>query len=161
MSCLDALKRMVSNYPGGRGAVAQRLKKPEETLRKELDGSPTHKMGVLDALAIVDMCAAIRSPHFDALAHEVSRESHGRHVAEEQAQDTASIQHLLSDETRECSEMVMAVLQSMDGDGEVSDNELRRIEREAADAVEAINRLVRACKANNAGNKSRRLGAVA
>lgn len=160
MTGLDELKRMVAHYPGGRPAIALRLGKPDETLRKELDGAPTHKLGVSDALSIVGMCAALRTPHHDAFAHVVSRESHGRHVPEDAAAGSLaqSIQHLLSDETRETGEMVMAVLQALDGDGQVSDNELRRIEREAADAVEAINRLVRACREANQRLKAQRGG---
>jgi hypothetical protein len=39
MNSLDALRKMVDHYPGGRAAVALRLGKTDEVLRKELSGA--------------------------------------------------------------------------------------------------------------------------
>lgn len=52
MSTLDALRRGVDNYPGGREVVAVRIGKTGEVLRKELSGAASHKLGAVDALTI-------------------------------------------------------------------------------------------------------------
>jgi hypothetical protein len=160
MSALTAMKSLVRHYPGGRDAIALLLGKPSETLRKELDGSATHKLGLVDAMAIVNACAAVRSQQFDALAHEVARESLGKFALDDAGAVPllVSIQRLLGDETRESSDMTVAVLSALDGDTQVSDNELKRIEREADEAVSAINRLVLACRDNNRISHAKRGG---
>lgn len=55
---LDALRTAVNQYPGGRTAIAARLNKSDEVLRKELAGtSVQHKLGLADTQHIVEMLA--------------------------------------------------------------------------------------------------------
>lgn len=56
MNHLDALRRMVLEYPGGGEAVSARLGKSWETLRKELRAAPGFKLGVSDAMQIAEFC---------------------------------------------------------------------------------------------------------
>lgn len=68
MGLLDAANKAVLNYKhGGRGTIAQRLGKSEETLRKELAGVEGCKLGAFDLFQILewtedeDLRAAIAS----------------------------------------------------------------------------------------------------
>ena len=68
MNSLDALRRMVASYPGGRSALAARMGKSDEVLRKELSGTSVHhKMGLADAEEIAAMCQEVGSPEAHAL----------------------------------------------------------------------------------------------
>lgn len=153
MNALDALRRMIANYPGGRPAVAARLGKPDEVLRKELGAGDTHKMGLVDAVTIAGMCAEVSSPDAAALAHCVAAESHGSFTPASHAKQTAeNVVSGLARQTHEAAELVEAVLQSL-ADGAVSDNELKTIEREAGDLLLSIQSLVEACRRNNAASR--------
>jgi hypothetical protein len=154
MNALDALRRMVDNYPGGRPAIALRLGKTDEVLRKELNGSPTHKLGLVDAVTIAQLCAEVESPNAQALAHCVAAESHGRFTSDLAVPHVvpASVVTGLSAHVHEAGQLVGAVLDSMT-DGCVSDNELRSIERESADLVMTMQSLLESCRANNLAGK--------
>lgn len=153
MNALDALRRMVDNYPGGRPAIALRLGKTDEVLRKELNGSPTHKLGLIDAVTVAQLCAEVASPSAQALAHCVAIESHGRFVSDPGPQAVpASVVTGLSAHVHEAGQLVGSVLDSM-ADGCVSDNELRSIERESADLVLTMHSLIESCRANNLASK--------
>lgn len=152
MNALDALRRMISSYPGGRPAVAARLGKTDEVLRKELGAGDTHKLGVVDALAIAGMCAEVASPNAQALAVCVAAESHGQFVPWDQAPvQPPSVLVGLTAQTHEAAQLVEAVLTALT-DGTVSDNELKAIEREAADLQQALQALINACRQNNASS---------
>lgn len=58
---LDTLRLMADRYPGGRPAIALRLHKSDETLRKELAGTPGFKLGQQDAKDISMMCIEVHS----------------------------------------------------------------------------------------------------
>ena len=153
MSPLDAVRRMVENYPGGRAAVALRLGKNPEVLRHELFAHGIAKLGLVDACAIAVMCAEVGSPSADALAHCVASESHGHYTPSEQAPILhPSVISGLSAQTHEAAQVVEAVLSSL-ADGTVSDNELKTIEREAADLQLALANLIAACRRNNAASR--------
>ena len=157
MNPLDALRRMVDNYPGGRHALAVRLGKSEEVLRKELGGGQQHKMGVVDAAAIAALCTEAGSPQADALAQCVAAESHGQFVAASQATSaTQTVLDGLGNQSKEAAELMQMVLHAM-SDGVVSDNDMSRIEKEALDVMLSMQSLVAACRLNN---KTSKLGRV-
>lgn len=163
MNCIDAVRRMVAGYPGGREAVALRLGKSPEVLKKELQhGTPHCKLGLLDAVHIAQMCHEVGSADADALAVAVAAESGGTFTAgvlnlhqnmglsrlELVSHCLRSVAPLSS----EGADLVSAVVEAA-ADGHVSDNELRRIEREALDALQAVQRILEAARAANAASK--------
>jgi len=154
MNSLDALRKMVDHYPGGRAAVAARLGKTDEVLRKELSGAQSHKLGLNDATTIAEMCAEARSEHASALANGFAALT-GAFVAlpvremavhkQDLRQDAAS---LLKEGTDVLQELTVAL-----ADDTISDNELTKIEREVGDVFERLQSLLRGVKANNAASK--------
>lgn len=155
-SPLDALARMCRHYPGGRPAIAARLGKTDETLRRELSVSDQgHKMGLADALAIVSMCMEAHTPDADALAIVVAAESGGHYVGAGVPDDAdcAALLHRLGAENKEAADLTQVVLAAL-ADGKVSDNERVRIEREAMDLMISVTRLVQACRKNNSALRS-------
>lgn len=81
MSTLDALRRGVDNYPGGREVVAVRIGKTGEVLRKELSGAASHKLGAVDALTIARIACEEGRPHCYDYAAMVAQECGGRFEA--------------------------------------------------------------------------------
>lgn len=142
LSPLDALRLMVEHYPhGGRPAIAQRLGISDDHLRKQLAGATTHKMGVVDACIIAEMCAAANSMHAEAYATAVAACSGGYvdlHMPETPAQMCA--QRQVGDVIRETAEVAEAAIANL-ADDRVSPNERRKFSRQVADAIGALQRL--------------------
>jgi hypothetical protein len=161
MNSLDALRKMVDHYPGGRAAVAARLGKVEEVLRKELSGATSHKLGVVDATSIAEMCAEAKSQHASAYANGLAALT-GAYIAlpvremtvgkQDLRQEAAS---LLKEGTDVLQELTVAL-----ADEAISDNELHKIEREVGDVFERLQSLLRGVKANNAASKPAHLRAA-
>ena len=153
MSTLDALRRGVDNYPGGRASMAPRLFKTDEVLRKELSGASTHKLGALDALALARMaCEEGRAHCYDYAAY-VAQECGGRfELVAEPTSESFSPVAKVSRLVVETSHVTTAVIEAMQ-DGVISDNELALIEREIAEAEEVLRKLRQAARAVNAAGK--------
>lgn len=148
MNALDALRKMVDHYPGGRAAIAARLGKTDEVLRKELSSAQTHKLGVIDSQAIAEMCAEARSEHADALANGFVSLLPVRDmpVAKQDLRQDAAL--LLKEGTDVLQELTVAL-----ADETISDNEMVRLDREIGDVFERLQSLLRGVKANNAASK--------
>ena len=153
MSALDALRRGVDNYPGGRTSLAPRLGKTDEVARKELSGATSHKLGAIDALAIARMCCEASTPHCYDYAAYVAQECGGVfELAREMCAEVASPVAKVSKLVVETSHVTTAVIDAMQ-DGVISDNELAQIEREIAEAEEVLRKLRQAARAVNAAGK--------
>lgn len=160
MSALDALRRGVDNFPGGRAVVAVRLGKTDEVLRKELSGASSHKLGAVDALAVARMACEAGMPHCHDYAAYVAHECGGRfELLQEPAAGAASPVAKVSKLVVETSHITSAVIEAMQ-DGVISDNELAVIEREVAEAEEVLRKLRQAARAVNAAGKPQRVPAV-
>lgn len=153
MSTLDALRRGVDNYPGGREVVAVRIGKTGEVLRKELSGAASHKLGAVDALTIARITCEAGTPHCYDYAEMVAQECGGRfELAADAPAGAPSPVAKVSKLVLETSHVTSAVIDAMQ-DGVISDNELWVIEKEAAEAQEVLRRLVQAARAVNAAGK--------
>ncbi|MFC4924992.1 phage regulatory CII family protein [Delftia deserti] len=156
MSALDALRRGVDNFPGGRAVVAVRLGKTDEVLRKELSGASSHKLGAVDALTIASLLREAGMPHCYDYAAYVAHECGGRfEVLQEPVAGAASPMTKISKLVLETSHVTGAVIAAMQ-DGVISDNELAQIEREIAEAEEVLRKLRQAARAVNAAGKPNR-----
>ncbi|MHC3431447.1 phage regulatory CII family protein [Delftia lacustris] len=160
MSALDALRRGVDNFPGGRAVVAVRLGKTDEVLRKELSGASSHKLGAVDALTIASLLREAGMPHCYDYAAYVAHECGGRfEVLQEPVAGAASPMTKISKLVLETSHVTGAVIAAMQ-DGVISDNELAQIEREIAEAEEVLRKLRQAARAVNAAGKPQRAPAI-
>lgn len=141
---------MVDHYPGGREAVALRLGKTEETLRKELSGVPTHKLGVIDAETIVALCRDAGGEFRAAYAASVARCSGGYFTLQAlDLSEAISLQLSSAEVMRETSDVAMVTAKA-EGKGGISDNSLRAVLLEIEEAHEALRRHERALRAKHA-----------
>lgn len=153
MSPLDAMRLIIDNYPGGRAAIAVRIGKSEEVLRKETGGHGAFKHGLADAVTISDMCVEAQSPHCYAFVNAVAGRA-GR-LVELPAAAAATRQDIRTDLAgllKECSDSLTAVTEAL-ADEAISDNELRRVEREIAELIERAQAVCMGARARHAAGK--------
>lgn len=161
MNVLDAVRQMVREYPGGAEALMPRINstmKTQEAFDKALRGDTRFKIGILEAAAIVECCHEVGVPSTAALTSALAR----LHCATVALAPPAKAGNLLQDMNSlmlEFSDVVREVATAgMDGD--YSLNELRRIQREAGEAMAALQRLVADVEAAHASGQATRLRQV-
>ena len=156
MNSLDALRKMVDNYPGGRAAMALRLGKTDEVLRKELSGAQSHKLGVTDAETINSLCRDANSEHRAAYANSVTSTSGGlfRLPVVDMISPAAvvNLQSFSAAVMRETADVAVSVAEG-EADGNFSDNDLRSGMKEVEEARDALQRLEDAMRARHAACK--------
>lgn len=157
MNSLDALRRMVANYPGGRAALAVRLGKSDEVLRKELSGaSAHHKMGLADAEQIAEMCREAGSPEAHALGTVFSFKAGVLSLpVMDMGEGGLCLSRTTAHAVHETADVLLAVTRSK-SDGNISDNDKREVLTEIGQAVSALQAVAAALKAEHAAdNRSR------
>ena len=134
MNRLDAARRLATRYPGGAEALAVRMGKSPETLRKELAGAPGFKWGTACEDDLMSLCqaAGVADPLAPIRASAVS---HGARVIELPSMGAAGTSYrFLAETAREFSEFVASVADA-EADGAVSGNEMRRVDRELGELI--------------------------
>jgi len=160
MNTLDALRKMVDHYPGGRPAMAVRLGKNDEVLRKELSGAPTHKMGVVDASMISTLCMEVGSPFADLYATAVAVGSGGFIRLEVRSMPTKQdVRTDVAGLLKESSDVLAKLTEAL-VDERISDNERRELEREMAEVFSKAQDLVKGIVARNIASKPAELRAA-
>ena len=161
MNELDAIRLIVSNFPGGLEVVALRLGKPAETLRKEIAGAQGFKLGVNQASEISAMAIEAKSAHCHAFVNVIAGNA-GQFI-QLPVREMAAKQDLRNDAAGLVKEGtdVLLELNTALADEEISDNELARIEREAYEVFERAQALVRGARARNLAGKPAHVRAVA
>lgn len=155
MNDLDALRLMVKHFPGGADVVALRIGKSVEVLRKELAGAPGFKLGYLTATLIRDLCIEARSEHCMALTNVFCAGSGGFiELPVREMGAPVNVQKTMGDVVKEMSDVTVSTLEA-DADGVISDNDLKRSQREIGEAREALQKLELALIAKNAAGKHR------
>lgn len=155
MSVLDAIRRGVEHYPGGRNSLLPRVdpQKSPEVFRKELAGGTNHKLGADTAATIAAMCCEVGTAHCYDYASAVAEECGGTFlpgISPEAAKKDPMTR--VADLMRETSDIAGTVIAAM-SDGVVTDNELARIEQEIAEAECVLRRLRQAARVVNARAK--------
>jgi hypothetical protein len=141
----DQAYNLARAYQGGAEALALRMKKNGTTLSHELRGQGSAKLGLEDAAAMTALSGDLR-------ILEAWNAAEGLLVIrmpELKAGPAGSCLDKLSQTAREFSELVAEVAGDL-GDGKLNDNELQRIEREAADVLAAVHALLGEARALNA-----------
>jgi hypothetical protein len=149
MNVLAAAYNVVADYPGGAAALAPCLGKSASTLSHEVSPNCAHaKLGVLDAVKITAFSGDWRI--LDAFAAEVGALVVPIHSnAGGEAETLAALGKM----AQEFAELVSATGEAM-ADGQVSDNELARLERETGDLVAAAQRVLGLARARNEAAKA-------
>lgn len=153
MNDLDALRLMVKHFPGGIEVMAMRLGKTVEVLRKELAGAHGFKLGYLTVTMIRDLCIETGSEHCLALTNVFCAGSGGFvRLPVVEVREPVNMQKTMGDVVREMSDVTVSALEA-DADGVISDNDLKRAQREIGEAREALQKLERALIVKNAAGK--------
>lgn len=144
---LDAAYHLGQAYPGGVEALAARLGKNAITLRHELNGTGFAKLGLQTA---VDL-SVLSKDH--RIVNAFAAECGGMFVllAESLGGDSAAM-HRVAVLAKEFGEVVATVTEAA-ADGEVSANELARVEREWAELVAAGQALVAHMRAKHEASR--------
>ncbi len=142
-SILDAAYHVVHDYPGGAPSLAPRLNKSPTTLCHEVTATGTAKLGLLDAVKLTGFSCDLRI--LQAWAMQAGQmllplPSDGK-------QSDECLAHV-SSSAKEFSELIAAAADSL-VDGQVSDNEMDRIEREAGELFAAVHGLIKSMRERN------------
>lgn len=148
LGLLDALMRAAEDYEhGGFNAVALRLSKSPRVLRQELQGREGFKAGAMDMVRIYNMTrsqliTAALGMEMDGIWTPLTNSV----VADGNAFKA------IADLSREMGEYMAQVAESL-SDGVVSDNELRRCEKELSEHIAAAHRLQLLLRERNQAGK--------
>ena len=155
MSVLDSVRRLCRRYPGGVEAVAQRLGKSPATLRHELAGAPGYKLGLLDVEEVLLIAKGARVDAYmeplDVLVNTLA--------GDDAPEISIAVLDAMGRTSKEFADLCARTSEALHGDGYISDNELRDIEREAAELMSALRTLRQAAAANNRACNAHHQGA--
>lgn len=137
MNVRDAAYHLVHDYPGGAEALAPRLGKRANSLSAEVapnpvlgsHGRPAAKLGLLEALTIMQMSSDHRVLHAMAAELGYLNIPLPRLVDEDDDSDATTAALRLGELAREFAEVMGAAVAAL-ADGRLTDNELRRVETE-------------------------------
>lgn len=144
---LDAAYHVVHDYPGGSVSLAPRLNKSPTTLSHEVTATGTAKLGLLDAVKITTFSGDLRI--LQAWAVEAGQMLVALPVMADQSDECLA---MVSSTAKEFSDLLAAAAEGL-ADGAVSDNEVDRIEREAAELFSAVHALLKAMRDRNQAGK--------
>lgn len=136
MNVTQAAFRLVRDFPGGAVALAPFLGKSAATLSHEVNPAmPTYKLGIQTA---VDMTIASRNP---AILNAFAAECGFMVLPLPSVEAGDDVVNRIAGLAKEFAEEVQAVSDAL-ADGEVTANEVKRIEREGADVIAAVQSLL-------------------
>lgn len=163
MSPLDALKSMVAAYPGGAASLLPRISatKSLEVFQKELSGSGNFKLGVMDAAAITSFCVEVGVEDAAALARVFAELAGAKLKLGVRANGSPrQVMQDMNEVLREFADLMREVTQA-GMDSTYTANEVKRIEREADEAIAAIQRMVADARAAHEAGKPAHLRVAA
>lgn len=131
MNILDAAYNLVHDYPGGAHSLGPRMGKSPNTLNHEVAGDGTAKFGLVDAVKASTLSGDFRILH--AFGEECNHMCIPLPPADGNT-TTSDILANLATSSKRFAELCNEVISSA-ADGEVSDNELDRIQRARAELL--------------------------
>jgi hypothetical protein len=145
MSLRDAAFNVVHDYPGGSVSLAPRLGKSHASLSHELTATGTAKLGLLDAEKITILTGDLRI--LVAFATDCGQMLVPLPAATVLADDDCMLR--LADTAREFGDLCKEVGGDL-ADGKISDNELKRIDRECSELIASLHALRESLARRNA-----------
>ena len=134
MHLRDVAYNVVHDYPGGAPSLAPRIGKNATTLAHELNGTGTAKLGLMDAEKITHLANDLRI--LEAFATNCGQMLVPLPPPINFGQD-ADCMLRLADTAREFGELCKEVATDL-VDGQISDNELGRIDRECGELISSL-----------------------
>jgi hypothetical protein len=151
MSTLDAAFNVVHDYAGGASSLAPRLNMSSTYLSNQVTGTGTSKLGLLDAEKITRLTGDLRI--LSSFANNCGQMLVPMPHVVELAGDDCMVR--LADVAAEFGALCREVGTDL-ADGEISDNELARIDKECGLMVASVHALRVALAARNLANKDSR-----
>lgn len=154
MNSLDALSKMVSQYPGGRAAIAARMGWSLDVLNQKFSTKSAHKMGLLEAEEIARLCKEVEVPDAYALASTFAFNSgyllviptEGLHGCIHSA--AAKAVHEVAD--------VLSAVNHARADGHTSDNDKKNVLTEILQLVAQAQQIASHITSQNVADNARR-----
>lgn len=146
MSLRDVAYCVVHDYPGGAGSLAPRLGKSSTTLAHELTGTGTAKLGLMDAEKITCLTGDMRI--LQAFAGNLGQMLVPLPVVGLSG-DAGEVMTRLSRTAQRFGQLCTEVAKDL-ADNEITDNELRDIDRQAGELVAAVHHMREMLAAMNA-----------
>lgn len=150
MSLRDAAFNVVHDYPGGSVSLAPRLGKSHASLSHELTATGTAKLGLLDAEKITILTGDLRI--LQTFAADCGQMLVPLPAAMVLLDDDCMLR--LADMAREFGELCKETGGDL-ADGQISDNELRRINKESSELIASVHALMLSLAQRNAQRKPR------
>jgi hypothetical protein len=148
MNILDAAYNLVHDYPGGSDSLAPRIGKKPSTLNHEVAGDGTAKFGLVDAVKATRLSGDFRILY--AFAEDC------QHMCiplpRTDGTPTSSILADLAKSSERFAELCNEVISGA-ADGDISDNELDRIQRARAELLTHLAQLGQAAIQLNQASK--------
>lgn len=152
MSLVDKAYNLVEAYPGGAVSLAPRMDKVAGVLSAEVARRGTAKFGLDDALKVTQFSGDYRILHaFAEACGQMCIPLPGFYHSDED-----DVLQALGSASAEFSALCQEVCRSM-GDGDITDNELTRIERERSELMARLHKLGEAIITRNLRGKPARV----
>lgn len=151
MNLLDAAYNVVHDYPGGAQSLAPRMGKSPTTLAHEVSATGAAKLGLLDAAKITHLTGDLRV--LEAFAGNVGQMLVPLPFLVAVGSDDCML--ALADTAKEFGELCREVAADL-ADGVISDNELKRIDKEMGLLIATVHALREALAARNQATKAAR-----
>ncbi len=145
MHLRDVAYNVVHDYPGGALSLAPRMGKNATSLAHELNGTGTSKLGLMDAEKITHLAKDLRI--LEAFATNCGQMLVPLPPAIDLGHDEDCMLRL-ADTAREFGELCKEVASDL-VDGQISDNELHRIDRECGELISSLHALREAVACRN------------
>lgn len=152
MNLRDAAYHVVHDYPGGASSLAPRLGKSATYLSSEVAGTGTAKLGLLDAETITHLTGDLRI--LAAFAGNAGQMLVPLPLSGTLPQDDCMLR--LADSAKGFGELCKEVAGDL-ADGDISDNELIRIDRECGQLIASLHALRGSLATRNQAGKAARL----
>jgi hypothetical protein len=149
MHLRDVAFNVVHDYPGGAPSLAPRIGKSSSTLAHELNGTGIAKLGLMDAEKITQLAGDLRI--LEAFAMNCGQMIIPLPDALVMGQNEDCMLRL-ADTAREFGDLCKEVAGDL-ADGEISDNELDRIDRECGQLISSLHALRESLARRNAAGQ--------
>lgn len=154
MSVMDAALNVAEDFQGGASALARAIDKNHWTFLHELNETGSAKLGLLTALKMTRRTGDLRI----LLAFAAECGQMCLPLPDSLAQSGDECMSALSGVMRESSETCQVLCKALGTDGDINDNELDEIRREAGQLMAAVQRLLVTAQCRNMAGKLKHKG---
>ena len=145
MSVMDAAFNVAEDFPGGGSALARAIDKNHFSFLHELNGTGSAKLGLLTAVKMTKRTGDLRI----LLAFALECGQMCIPLPEALTTSADDCMRAMGGTTREFGELCQEVCLSLGDDGDVSDTELGRVEREAGQLMAQLQHLLATLRVRN------------